>query len=134
MPPPLEVCDLVHTAVLWEWLGVGANNEGVFAEPVQLDVRWTWGRGSTVNSEGTRVAVDARVVLDREVTEDSLMWEGLLVDLSGTGSTGPQEGDGMRVASYSEGRDFKGDPRNVRREVGLVFYKGRFPPTVLPAE
>ena len=130
MPPPLEVCDLEGTAVLWPFLGYGANNEIVVSEPVQLDVRWTRTRSSMVNTEGVRVAVDAKAVVDREVSEDSLMWEGELADLSGTGSTQPSPGDIMRVAVYSEGRDFKYDPRNVRREVGLVFYKGRLP-TVL---
>ena len=130
MPPPLEVCDLEGTAVLWPFLGYAANGELVVEEPVQLDVRWTWVRSSVVNSEGVRVAVDAKVVVDREVSEDSLLWEGELADLTGTGSTQPSPGDIMRVATVSEGRDFKYDPRNVRRELGLVFYKGRLP-TVL---
>jgi hypothetical protein len=36
----------------------------------------------------------------------------------------------MRVASSSESRDLRYDPRNTRREVGLVYYKGRLPPVV----
>lgn len=125
MPPPLEVCDLEGTAVLWPFLGYSANGEVVVEEPVEVEVRWQWKRSAMVNSEGVTVAVDAKVVVDRDVDENSLMWEGELADLSGTGSTQPTPGEIMRVAVTLEGRDFKYDPRNTRRELGLVFYKGR---------
>jgi hypothetical protein len=67
MPPPIEVCDLIGRAVVWPWLGIQQNNEILVGEPVEVPVRWTWGRTSMVNAEGTRVAVDAKVVVDRPI-------------------------------------------------------------------
>ena len=130
MPPPVEVCDLNGLAILWPFVGYRRNGEVIVGEPVEVPVRWTWGRSSMVTTDGTRVAVDAKVVVDRDIAEDSLMWEGEMVDLSGTGSTGPTPGDIMRVSSVSYSPDLRYDPRNTRREVGLMYYKGRLPPVV----
>lgn len=134
MPPPLEVCDLNGVAVLWPYAGTKPNGEIVVTTPVEIPVRWTWRATASASGGGT---FDATVVVAEDVAVDSLMWEGSLSDLTGTSSTGPTLVDDLssivRVASANYGRDFKYDPRNVRRELGVVYYRKRLT-VVLPEE
>lgn len=138
MPAPMEVSDCLGKAVVWPFVGRLANGEVVVGEPYELPVRWVRKTTSMLSGEGVNTTVEAQVVLGAThalgyplVTEDSLMWEGELADLQGTGSTGPQQGEGMRVVAANLSPSHRYMTYEHRRTVGLQYYKGRFPPTVV---
>lgn len=127
MPPPVEVCDLWGYAVLWPFLGRLPNGEVIVTNPVEIRVRWTWGTRSMLNSEGETVATDAQAVVALEVAENSILWEGREQDLqgTGTGSLAADPDDLMRVNAVSHSPDLRYDPRNVRRTIGMQYYRKR---------
>lgn len=123
MPDP-ETDDRYQAAVLWAKTGVDRHGEVTVAEPEQLLVRWQTGQAEALAPDGTPIALDAKVVLDRRVGIGSLLLLGELDDWYGTGSVG-DDVELMQVATYSEVPDLKN--RVARRTVGLVKYRGALP-------
>lgn len=115
--PELETMDRNQKAVLWLKTGVDSYSQPLVAEtPIELDVRWNH-RGSVMTGPtGEPVAVNAVVIVDRDIPLGSSMWLGTLADLSGTGST-PEE-DVMEVVAQSKTYSLCG--KYIRRTVGLV--------------
>src|SRR5688572_27869153 len=84
MPPP-EAFDLFQTAVLWRKVGQTRDNEPIVSAAEEVDCRWRWGRRESVSPEGTPIAFDARVALEVEIPDGSVMWLGELRDFADTG-------------------------------------------------
>lgn len=134
MPPP-ETFERHDRAVLLEFAGVDSYGEIVRRAPVELTVRWETadvflpgGRREVRDPQGNTIALDALVVVAREIPVDSLMWKGTLEEWvgsgTGTGSDSPTS-ELMIVKWYSEIPDLKG--RHVRRLVGLMKYRSEVP-------
>lgn len=120
----LEVDDELAWAVLWEFVRTAGDGEPVVAAPVQIPARWLW--QSTVSSgpDTATVALAGRVLVDREISLDSIMWEGKLSEWNAL--TPPQREDWLvQVKTTSTVEDIKGDA--VRRKVGVQFFRGRLP-------
>lgn len=139
--PSMETAYRRQKALLYPVVGIDdfgtptRSRSGV----VELDVRWVDRRSDTVDAEGNTIALDATVVVDREIDIHSVMWKGSLEDAwelvpgTGTGTgTGvvPTEGHYFEVLTYNEAPDLKA--RAVRRTVGLRRYKA-VPPDLAEA-
>lgn len=127
--PPMETAYRRQTAVLWEWLREDAYNEPVLDEPVEIAVRWKWGRREALSPQGTPIAVDATVVVAQDIAVGSLLYEGTLNEWyghSGTGSgSAGQDTALMQVVTFSSTPDLKN--RNRRRTAGLVYFRDEMP-------
>lgn len=125
MPPP-ELAHRHQKAVLWsaqEVRGrtvVDAYGEPKVNAPIEIWVRWVFGRTEITGTDGNTVAVDATAVVDRRIPEGSNMWLGSLADWLGTGS-GDEETEVMYVQISSTAHDIKG--RVVARTVGLMYFR-----------
>lgn len=119
--PPLEVDDLCQNAVLWERTGYNDYGHPLLADPVDVRVRWEFKRKEAVSRQGSPIAIEAVVVVNRTIPVDSLMWLGTVAQWAAAGSTGEL----MLVESYEEIPDEKA--RIIRRTLGLVGYKGELP-------
>jgi len=125
VPPPGLVWHH-QKAVLWTAQTVrgrklvDAYGEAKVNAPVEIDVRWVFGRSEVLDSSGTAVAVDATAEVEQEVPEGSQMWLGALEDWLGTGS-GDEDSGLMYVKAYNEALDIKG--RVAARTVGLMYFR-----------
>lgn len=124
--PALESSYRRQTAVLWEVYAVDKFNEPLRDTPVEIDVRWNTRQSEAADAQGNRVVLDATAVVGRAIPVGSLMWLGELADFvgTGTGSSG-DDTEIMEVMTYSETPDLKA--RNVRREVGLAYFRDTMP-------
>ncbi len=118
MPAP-ELADRKQKAVLWAASGVGDYGEHKVTAATQLNVRWEEKRREAVGALGNSIAIDATVVVDREVAVGSIMWLGKKDDLA----TPPV--DLKEVVDYQEIPDVKN--RKRRRVVLLVRYSNELP-------
>lgn len=109
--PPIETALRYQKAVLWELVGYDGYGDPVFGDPTELDVRWEDDRKEIVGPNGRVIAVDATVVVDREIALDSRMWKGNLLDVPSPIT------DPMLVVANHVTPDIKN--RNTRRTVML---------------
>jgi hypothetical protein len=117
----IEQDDLFQTALLWVKTGRDRQGQPVVTNtPVEIPCRWLWQRSETVDVDGSVIALDAMVVVDREVTVGSQMWDGTLSDWLGTGSTGNDD-EVMRVATFKKTPDI--DAIEFRYKVGLKRFR-----------
>jgi hypothetical protein len=89
----------------------------------QILVNWNSNRRDMLDPQGTKISVDASVVVDIDVPIGSLFWRGdrdeLAEDMGETGTGSdmlPDEGF-LRAVAFKENTDFRGSV--VRREMGL---------------
>jgi hypothetical protein len=113
-----------HDAVLWPAEGIDDYGAPKVGEPVELKVRWENRRTETTDAQGNVIALDATVVVDREIAAGSKMWKGTWDDWYGVGSAGSDVGL-CEVVMSPEVPDIKG--RNVRRVVGLRRFRDSLP-------
>lgn len=118
--PHQETSHRFQDAVLWPREGRDDYGEPTVGEPVAVRVRWTYGRTLMRDRDGNPVEVDATVMLDRDVTTESVMWLGKLADWF---DDGVQEL--MEVKAFDRVSDVKN--RGVCRVAGLVRFKGTLP-------
>lgn len=123
--PALETMDLRQKALFWEKIGVtnyGQPRVDTSVDPVELSVRWEEVKKEKLTTGGQTLQVDAEVVVDREIPDQSLMWLGSLADL-------PDDlndiTDVMQVISVDEVPDLKN--RNTRRVCLLMRYMDKLP-------
>lgn len=126
MPAP-ELANRKQKAVLWPAIEVGVRNDDygdhkVSSDKVQINVRWEEKRREAVGALGNSIAIDATVVVDREIAVGSIMWLGKKDDLA-TPPVNLKE-----VADYQEIPDVKN--RKRRRVVLLVRYSNELPTLV----
>lgn len=72
--PAFETMDRHQKVLYWEFDRTNAVNEPVFAEPVQLTVRWVLKDSESRDAQGNTVASSVSVVADRYIVIGSLMW------------------------------------------------------------
>lgn len=118
--PSIETAYLTQDAVLFPFDGTDIHNEIKRGDPVEIKVRWLTGRSQSLSAQGTPLALDATVIVDRVIENRSLLFLGSLSEWLGTGSEG-DDSELMEVVSYKETPDLKG--RVERRSVGLVYYR-----------
>lgn len=92
MPPP-ERAMAKQWAVLWEPTGFKDRNGKVLVStvPSEIRVRWVDKKRNTLDKEGNTIAIDATIVANQEVPENSILWKGKVDDIPGT-SLVPEEG------------------------------------------
>lgn len=125
--PSLEVASLHQKAVLWAAAApadreVDSHGERKVYAAVELKVRWEEGLTEAIDPNGQVVALDAVVIVDRDVEVGSIMWEGEL----GTEEDPPISL--KEVVSFSKTPDIKG--RKFRRVCGLRRYSDELPPLI----
>lgn len=118
--PAQELAFRKQKAVLFAVTGFDRYGEGVFAAPVEIDVRWNDRSREALSPQGRTRVFDAEAVLDRDVVEGSLLWLGRLKDFVGTNND-----DIMQVIKFDATPDIKG--RAVFRLAKLMRYKGGYP-------
>jgi hypothetical protein len=123
MPSP-ETAALTDDAVLWSKAGHDATGEAKVSSPMQIECRWVWKKTQSTDATGNTVMLDATVVVDREIEDGSILWNGTLEEWEDVGSeeTNPEL---MEVKTYKETKDMRG--RETYRELGCAFYRGRLP-------
>lgn len=132
MPPP-ETFERNQTALYFEWRGKDRYNEPRVASPREIEVRWEWRQATMLGPQGNPVSVDAQVVVDEDIVLNSLMWEGGETEWYG-GEPGTSSGSAgeatflMQVVATDFVPDIKG--REMRRTVGLVFFRDAMPEVV----
>ena len=122
--PSMETSYRRQKALLWAANGFDLNGLPARATVyVELDVRWNNNRTKSMDNLGNVIALDALVVVDRDVAVGSVMWEGSAHDLAealpGTGSsTADVPTSGLfEVKTFKKTNDIKG--RAIRRTCGL---------------
>lgn len=91
--------------------------------PQELRVRWIDGRSEAFDPQGQPTALDATVIVDREIPIGSIMWKGKLDDLLGT--AGPEDATLHQVVTVTYTPGIKA--RTTRRRVGLVRFRQTLP-------
>lgn len=117
--PPLETSDRKQKAVLWAANGFDNHGDVKVDAAAEIDVRWEEGQKEALDSLGNRIAIEATVVVDREIIIGSIMWLGEKADLA----TPPV--NLKQVAIYSRTPDLKN--RKIRRVVLLRKYSNELP-------
>ncbi len=121
--PAVETDCLHQKAVLWEATGY-YDNEGVATvsgTPVEISVRHINTRDETVNNRGVTVAIDTTLIVDRDITDGSILWLGKMIDLPSPLSNLKQ------VVTVRTTPDIKG--REMRRVVQTIRASDTLPTT-----
>lgn len=120
MPAP-ELIGRYQSAVLWPITSRDGYGQPVVDRdnPVELRVRWDGTRVERVDRDGNTIVIDATVITDRSIAIGSLLWQGSLDDLPGTGLV-PEE-DVMVVKFSDDQPDLKN--RHVAHSVMLMKFK-----------
>ena len=132
MPPP-ETFERNQTALYFAFQSPNEYNEPRVSSPVELAVRWEYKQSSMLSPTGNPVAVDAQVVVAEDVALNSLMWLGGEAEWYG-GEPGTSSGSAgeatelMQIVAFDYIVDLKG--REVRRTLGLVFFRDKMPKVV----
>lgn len=127
--PPFETQNLHQTAILWEKVGDDFEGEPKVSSPVQIPCRWEDTQSQMVAPDGAVIGLSANVVVRRDIPIDSLMMQGTLPDLSGTGFDDDDPAI-MQVKSVRKVPDLK--DRVFTRIVSLQRFRGKLPTNVLP--
>lgn len=109
--PVLEKVSREQDAVLWSRMGFDGHGEPELASPTAIKVRWNQARREVIDATGAPVAVDATVVVDRDIVLGSRMWLGHITDLPSPVT------EQMEVVSFTKTPDIKG--REYLRTVGV---------------
>lgn len=101
-----EMTGRYQKALMWPVIGTDRYGQVRVGAPVELRVRWDWGRKEVLGQDGSSQSADATVIVDRRIQVGSLMWLGGLNDLPGTAQMA--ETDIMQVITYKGVKDVKG--------------------------
>lgn len=111
----------VQEAILWPLNTYDRHGQPTVGNPVELLVRWVGQQSQSLDPAGNVITIDATVVLDQDVTIDSLMWLGTLNEWkNGGGSQAPGK-PLMVVKAFNSTPDVRG--RATRRTAGLMRYQ-----------
>lgn len=106
-------------AVLWAANGFDNYGEPKVHGPVEIAVRWEEEGQEALDAQGNNIAIDASVVVDREIPVGSIMWLGRLRDVADPPVNLNQ------VVSFNKIPDVKG--RTFRRTALLIRYSDALP-------
>lgn len=117
--PPQETTSRHQKAVLWAANGFDNNGEVKIDAAVEVDVRWEEKQTESLDPTGNTIRSDATVVVDQDIVIGSIMWKGILDDVT----TPPV--DLWQVINFSDIPDVKG--RVDRRLALLIRYSNELP-------
>lgn len=118
--PAFETMDLTQDAVLWAKTGADEYNVTLVSSAVGIKCRWVNKRREVVDAKGNTIATDAQVVVCADIPVGSILWEGCIDDIAGTGSDPAPTGGLMSVITSDRATDIKG--RVTRRTLNLMRY------------
>ena len=122
--PAFEKMDRKQDALVWNKSSTSSLGQPVVSStPVALMVRWDDFQSERLDRESNSIAIDATVVVDREIAVGSIMYKGTVSEW-GAGSHDDVSGL-MLVKLYDETPDIKN--RNIRRTVSLCRYSDVLP-------
>lgn len=120
-PYPMPANRSLHQkAVLWMYNGDDDYGDPKVDASVEIDCRWEKRRSQSQDAEGNAIAVEAEVVVGREIKVDSILWKGEKNDYDASTAT-----DYMQVKVYDEVPDVRN--RYVERIVKLVKWGDTLP-------
>lgn len=122
---PQETAFLTSYAVMWEKTGEDDYNNIEVASPVEIRCRWEIDRRETKDAKGNTVTLSAVAFVDREIPINSILWNGRLSDLTGTGTSANPNDDLHQVVNNDTIPDIKG--RAVQRTVEMMRYSKSLP-------
>lgn len=111
--------NLKQKAVLWAASTADQHGRPRVIDPVEVKVRWEDTRRESNDPQNLVVSTDITIDVDREVTVESVLWLGELVDLPAAPS--PL----YKVIGYDGTQDMKG--RKVQHSAVLARYGGSLP-------
>lgn len=124
--PPLESMDRKEKGVLWVRTGTSPTGGAIVsATPEEIDVRWVNAQTEVLDPHGNRVALDGTAVTDRMIPIGSILWQGSLDDITGTGSAAYPTSGLLEVKMSSSIKDIKG--RNTKYSAGFLKYNDVIP-------
>lgn len=123
--PAFETMDLHDSAVLWTAAGTDGYGQPTVDAPAEIPCRWMYKQKEVVGPNGTPIAIDAQLVVKQAVAVGSIVWEGTLEDLPGTGTDYTPTSGIMKVIGVDRAEDVKG--RVMRRTLNLVRYTDSLP-------
>lgn len=115
----METSHLKQKAVLWAATGVDSYSEVKVSAAVEVPVRWETGQKEAIDPQGSTIALESTVYVDRVVAVGSILWLGKLVDVPGTPTNLRQ------VVIFKAVPDVKG--RKFRYSVGVIKYSNELP-------
>jgi hypothetical protein len=117
--PVVELQSRCQKVVLWAFIRAGNHGEPIVAAPVELDVNWNDKRHETMDAQNNVVNADASLIVDRDISAESIVWQGAMVDL-------PEVPTGlMKVVGFNGVRDIRG--HETFRSVSLVRFGDKLP-------
>jgi hypothetical protein len=121
--PPLEICDLTDTAILWAFAGTNREGDPLVSPPVAIPVRWEEAQDEIADKEGTRWKVDVQLATNQDIPLGSILWYGPL-----SAASPPPTFDLYECVYRIHAKDLKG--RVERYEFALKRYKDTLPKIV----
>ena len=114
-------------AILWEKTGDDFEGQPKVSSPVTVKCRWEDSNRQAVSAEGAVIGLDAQVWCNTEIPVDSLMMQGDLTDLTGTGFV-ESDVDIFQVKTVRTTPSLNNRAR--MRQYGLVRFRGSLPASV----
>lgn len=116
---------MVNRAVVWPIARHDGDGFPLVLSPTDLRVRWEEKNIEMVDPNGERIQVDVILTSPQQIIIGSIMWEGTIATLPGSGvpTTNIYE-----VVARDRGDELKG--RVTRYEFGLKRYKDKIPRVV----
>lgn len=127
---PQEHDFLNQFAVVWYAAGRDNYNNLTVSPAVEVPARWEWKTRESRLADGNSKQVVAEVLLDRELPIGSLLWQGRLMNLLGTG-TGvhvPTDEEYLQIIDFDSIPDIK--ERDTQYTAYLMRYSGKLPTVV----
>lgn len=122
--PDIESAERHQDAVLWAKSDDDRYGAPKVSAGTALRVRWEEKKSEMLDAQGETVAIDAQVVVDRDVTVGGIMWLGKLSSLGGASPTS----NIYQVAAFDKVPDIDGI--YFRRTVGLKRFGDNMPTIV----
>lgn len=105
--PPLEEHDLIEDAVLWEAAGRDRYNNPKVSAAQDILVRWTFARREAPDPQSSVYSYDATLAYHERIPDGSIVWEGNIESMVGTGTDEIPESDLYQVIGAEHNADIK---------------------------
>ena len=126
--PALEGGDRTQKAVYWESDGNNQFGQPMVKASVGIMVRWEQVNKESLDDSNNTIAINAEVVVDREMPVGSILWKGD-IDTLPDPITDDDVDNLFKINGYNETPDLKG--REFQREVELTKHSDKLPDTAL---
>jgi hypothetical protein len=121
--PSIETACRFQKALLWESDGFDDFGNYKVKAVEEITVRWEDVNKEALDAQGNTIAIDAVVVVNRQIPVGSIMWKGALSDLAGTSYL--PSGGFLQVILAGDIPDIKA--RHFRRVLSLMRYSDALP-------